>query len=500
MRAALFSLTFTLIVALPALAQQPTIDSTFSHPQHAKLFPTCEGCHRGIVSGEPSTSQPTVAQCRECHNGTDARVVAWRPYPRPQGMLRFSHPQHATKTDSSGRLCAACHASSPGAPWMSVQRATAETCATCHTHATNAHLAETNRCSSCHVALTEARGLTVARVAGLPKPPSHERPAFSTDHGRVGEIAIATCAVCHARESCASCHVNASTLPSITALGRDPRIATLVANRTPHYPEPADHQTNAFAWNHGAAAVQNVARCATCHARPSCRSCHTGTAATGVIAMLPEPEENGARGVELTNRPARLRTMPPFPHGAPLAVERAQQPASEPREVRVHAADYRTTHGPQAAAAALSCSGCHAQRFCSDCHAGGNTRRFHQANFVMRHAADAYGRETGCASCHNTEAFCRECHQQAGLASRGRLDVAFHTAQPLWLLQHGRAARQGLANCTSCHVQRDCMSCHSTTSWGINPHGRGFKADRMAQRVGVTCRYCHLTTPTSQRP
>jgi hypothetical protein len=148
----------------------------------------------------------------------------------------------------------------------------------------------------------------------------------------------------------------------------------------------------------------------------------------------------------------------------------------------------------------MTCSGCHAQTFCADCHAGENKRRFHPANFAMRHSADAYGRETNCASCHNTEAFCRDCHREGGLASRGRLDVAFHTAQPLWLLQHGRAARQGLESCASCHEQRDCMACHSTTGWGVNPHGRDFNADRMAKKAGVSCGFCHLTPPTRRNP
>jgi hypothetical protein len=494
MRARTIALLLGSLIALPASAQRPRTDSGFVHRQHDKLFPTCEGCHAGVVTGDPASTLPDESQCRTCHNGTDARVVAWRPTPRALGLLRFSHPQHAQKTDSAGRQCATCHALPGDTAWMHVGRAPPETCAGCHTHRTTNHLAETNRCETCHVPLVAARGLSLARVAALPRPPSHERSAFASDHGRAQGVARASCAVCHARESCASCHVNAATLPDIRSLEPDARVAALTAGRMANYPVPADHQDQAFPLAHGVAATRDVARCGSCHARPSCLACHTGGGASRVIAQLPMPTPGGAGGVELQNRPARLRTLPPASPDA--AVEQPQQgPQPVRHAVRVHPAGYQTGHAGQAASGVLSCSGCHAQRFCSDCHAGENRRRFHPANFVVRHSATSYGRETSCASCHNTEAFCRDCHRSGGLASSGRLDVAFHTAQPQWLLQHGRAARQGMESCASCHQQKDCMTCHSTIGWGVNPHGRDFNADRMAKSAGVSCGFCHLAPP-----
>ncbi len=503
MRAMTAIMVLAVAIALPASAQPPRADSVFVHRQHDKLFPTCEGCHAGIATGDPASTLPDEAQCRTCHNGTDARLVRWRPTPRAVGLLRFSHPRHAQQTDSVGRQCATCHALPRDTAWMHVGRALPETCASCHAHRTTHHYAETNRCETCHVPLAAARGLTVAQVAALPRPPSHERPTFASDHGRVQGVAQASCAVCHSRESCARCHVNATTVASIRSLESDARVASLMAGKVAIYPVPADHGDEDFAWEHGATATRDVARCGACHARPSCQTCHTGPGARRVIAQLPEPVPGGARGVELQNRPARLRTLPPLPHDAAPIAEAQQQPqGAQPTRhaVRVHPAGYRTGHGAQAAAGALSCSGCHAQSFCSDCHAGENKRRFHPANFVVRHSADSYGRETNCASCHNTESFCRDCHREGGLASNGRLDVAFHTAQPQWLLQHGRAARQGMESCASCHQQRDCMTCHSTIGWGVNPHGRDFNADRMAKSAGVTCGFCHLTPPRRGSP
>jgi hypothetical protein len=165
------------------------------------------------------------------------------------------------------------------------------------------------------------------------------------------------------------------------------------------------------------------------------------------------------------------------------------------RSVRVHDPAFGKQHGVAVGAAALNCSNCHAERFCKDCHAAEGRRRFHEINFASAHAAAAYGREDDCRACHNNEAFCRECHRSLGLGSKGRLDVAFHSAQPLWLLQHGRAARQGIENCAACHAQKDCLTCHATTGWGINPHGRNFDAAREARRAPVSCLLCHLQVP-----
>lgn len=460
----------------------------FPHQRHERLFPLCESCHAGIPGGDAATSMPSEASCRECHNGTDERVVSWRYVARGQGLLRFSHAAHRRDVDSTGRSCVSCHGAA-GTPRMAVHRAEPATCLGCHTHRATNHLADDNRCAVCHVPLTAAPALTSERIAALPRPVSHEQADFAAAHQPATPVAAASCAVCHARESCARCHVNAATQPVIAALGRDARVARLMAGRPAVYPVPADHHADAFDRGHGTLARANVDRCGACHARPSCTTCHIGSGASDVLARLPLAERGGAPGVLLRLQPVRLRAA------SPLLTARGDTDAALPRIVRVHGANVRGTHGVEASAGALSCAGCHEQRFCSDCHAGEGMRRFHAANFVQRHAADSYGRETECSSCHNAELFCRSCHRESGLASKGRLDVAFHDAQPLWLLQHGRAARQGLQSCATCHAQRDCMTCHSTIGWGVNPHGPGFRAERLSSRNATQCLMCHLQVP-----
>jgi hypothetical protein len=434
---------------------------------------------------------PAEATCRECHNGTDVAAVTWQR-PRPLvGLLRFSHPAHMAETDSAGRVCATCHALPGASRLMDVGRATPESCQGCHTHRASTHLAIDNRCSTCHVPLTAATGLSRDDVAALPSPPTHDAASFTSSHGPSTDIAAASCATCHARESCARCHVNASQQTLIASLGRDARIASLLAGRPAVYPVPADHQGDDFRFTHGTTARESIDRCGACHARPSCTTCHIGSGARDIVSRVPLAERGGAQGVSLRLQPLSVRNRPPVP----LLLARRDTVPTPPTVVRVHDIGYRTAHGPQAASGALTCSGCHEQSFCSDCHAGENRRRFHVTNFVQRHAADAWGRTADCASCHNAELFCRSCHQQLGLASKGRLDAAYHDAQPQWLLQHGRAARQGLQSCTTCHVQKDCLACHSTVSWGVSPHGPGYPAERLASRNATQCLLCHLRIP-----
>ena len=69
---------------------------------------------------------------------------------------------------------------------------------------------------------------------------------------------------------------------------------------------------------------------------------------------------------------------------------------------------------------ASSCTSCHTRNECSDCHEGASVQAtlpgalagptFHPPNFMARHASQAYGRQLECSNCHDTAAFCRECH------------------------------------------------------------------------------------------
>jgi hypothetical protein len=299
--------------------------------------------------------------------------------------------------------------------------------------------------------------------------------------------------------------------PTIAKLTTDSRVAALMRDKEPAYPTPSSHRRASWLLDHGGDARRGgaIATCANCHTRASCVTCHTGAKASAIIAQLP-PAAGGAPGVQLALRPSaaarRSSAVQPSRPSAPATVALSAADTTRsiiagrgPIVVAIHGADFTERHRLVAATGRLDCLGCHQERTCTDCHAGTSAaRRYHPLDFVSTHANDAYAAERNCVSCHRVETFCRSCHQTTGMASKGNANVAAHTGQPLWLLQHGQAARQGLTGCTSCHQQRDCLQCHSSQGLHVNPHGPGFDPDRMAARNKQMCATCHLTDPTKR--
>jgi hypothetical protein len=498
-------IVLALLVACAAVpvviaAQQP---QPFPHERHAALFPTCVGCHAGVPAGDAAATFPSPAACAQCHDGVIQKRVSWTPpAPRGLGLLTFSHPAHLARAKDV--TCTSCHAAPRDSAWMHVGKASPDGCVGCHAHSAPAHLDDANRCTTCHRPLAEATGLGDARVAALPKPVSHGRPDFLAAHGAAARANGMQCATCHARESCARCHVDATRSPVIQALASDARVARVVAGRAPTYPVPATHGAADFGVAHGPLAMATGANCATCHARSSCATCHTGTGAAAVLRDMPAGGDGSAPGVQLK------RAIEPGRPGVPAAaasvvaaawIPQAHAADSTPRRVRVHQPGFISAHATAAASGELQCASCHAQSFCTKCHAGEKAARgYHPANFVSTHAPQAYARDVDCSSCHNPQAFCRSCHIQSGLAPRSatQRSATFHNAQPLWLLLHGRAARQDLPSCTTCHQQTYCMQCHSQLGARINPHGPGFDAEKMASRNGRICLACHFTNPLNK--
>ncbi len=449
-------------------------DRSFPHETHERLFPVCEGCHVGVVTGAESAMFPSPANCAQCHDGVREPLVEWETPVRPRvSNLQFSHPVHQDLVDREGNevACASCHATEAGAPRMQVAAPQPTRCLECHVHESPVHLASTAQCTTCHVPLTDATLLTTEQIALFPWPESHDAPDFILEHAPGTPLEQLSCGVCHARDTCERCHVNADWLDAITALGRDDRVATLEQSLSAEYPVPESHLSRGWGWDHGEIAVGDPARCSTCHTQESCRTCHIeGNQPLAALAQLPIGVPGGAPGVDLEG-------------------------AGE----GVHPADFGRAHGTFAATGALQCAQCHTEQYCSDCHAGADSRGFHLDNFLERHALEVFAGSGDCQSCHSTETFCRDCHVASGVASGGGLDVAFHTAQPMWILAHGQAARIGLESCASCHRQTDCLACHSSVlGRGVSPHGPGFNAERMAARNRVTCRWCHLQDPLGQ--
>ena len=500
-----FAALLALAMAAPLDAQSATGGAEkFPHAKHEKLFPQCAGCHAGMTTGEKARMFPDTAMCGECHNARDQKKVAWRAPIRTASNLKFDHTAHNDVAGNEGATCTTCHAAA-GAKWMHVERAKPEQCISCHSHKVSTHLAADNRCSTCHVALPQATGLTVARIAAFPKPASHDAKGFATAHANAVKASPAQCVVCHAKETCATCHVNASVVANRYQLAADARVASLTRNKPSRYVTPTSHTKGDFLAAHGGLAKASGATCATCHARSSCQACHTGPLGGSTVTDMPIPEAGGASGVRLNATALPWKTVSGAAATAPamlasrFAMLQPMRPDSVrgtlPKQAQVHPVGFARTHGVQAATDRPSCEGCHTKTYCAQCHAGESTRRFHPANFAARHAPEAYGRETDCAQCHCREVFCRSCHMQLGMTSKGKVGGGYHNGAQIWIIQHGQAARQELQNCTSCHQQRDCMQCHSNAGRNINPHGPGFNAEKAWKANRLTCLRCHLKDP-----
>ena len=485
-----------LLLGVPAglvLAHQAS-QPDFPHPRHAGLFPLCTGCHTGIPQGDEAEYYPSPDLCARCHNGVDEETVEWRGPDREETNLTFHHPDHFAATDREGLAiaCADCH-SEPGAERMTiVERAEPATCFECHTHEAESHF-EDAECSVCHVPLVGAP-FDRARIDALPEPEDHEVGGWISEegHGELAEAGVDRCSVCHTRDLCTACHVEAGLAP-IQALAAAPADMELPEYHA-EYPEPASHRSPSWLEDHPTQA--SVDACSTCHTQQDCAACHVAPLPDVVLALV-DRAETEAPGVGLHRRM-------PASHASPF---------------------FTRSHGVEAASGRDACATCHTPTFCTDCHdapqaaagegldeseprpvAGlhGETETspgmreggFHPPNFMTQHASDAYGRTLDCADCHNTAVFCRACHQEAGFETAGRLGQGFHDAQPLWLLRHGQAARQALESCTSCHNQTDCLQCHSTTgAFRVNPHTRDFDARQAWEANPVICFACHLKNP-----
>ena len=462
------------LFAAPPARQQQT---GFPHDKHATLFPLCSTCHAGIIEqGAPIWPDPPG--CASCHDGVVESRVTWAPRsgPRP-GNLRFTHDAHSlaaaarNPADSSlGRNCASCH-NEPGAPRMTVRHAVVPQCLECH-GLRGPHVdVPSEACATCHVPLSEARGLTTADIARFPRPAGHDAPDFPLrGHGRAATVATprgtptvaASCATCHARNLCIACHVDAPESPVIQALALDARAPAYVA--TPD--APASHARADFMRAHGREAARAIASCATCHTRASCATCHAGNAPR-IIAALPVAGPGRAVGAQ----PAR-------------------------RAPGTHTFEFRERHGPEASARPATCETCHTRASCLECHRPENARPsgYHPQNFLTRHPAPAWSRAANCSDCHNPAQFCQSCHEQSGLTTRARLGRAgYHDAFRGFGLGHGQAARQSLESCVGCHTERNCTACHAATGGGLrfNPHGPGFNAARARSRNPAMCTACH---------
>lgn len=269
--------------------------------------------------------------------------------------------------------------------------------------------------------------------------------------------------------------------------------------------------------DHAAHAARNIG-CAQCHGNvenielatrdqlprmKGCFGCH----------QMPAPARGEARGdcvnCHLTDPGGLMKTS--FPSGK-LVPPRWLHDAG-------HGPDFIERHKQVAGNDSQLCKSCHSEKFCVDCHDGRvRPRKVHPGDWISQHPIAARQNNPSCTSCHRQQSFCVGCHQRAGVtmsgpyenfAGRGR----FHPPKAEWTdpprstRHHAWEAQRNINACVSCHVERDCTTCHASVrvggrgsavgdgSWGqgTNPHPVGFR-DRCSgalRRNARPCLVCH---------
>ncbi len=369
-------------------------------------------------------------------------------------------------------------------------------CLTCHAGArdTGQRLWPASAgCANCHdgqvVRKVDWSPPTTPRVSNL----RFTHSAHSAAVSRSGSEGL-TCETCHARsgaawmdvgparvDNCFNCHglksvAHLSAPDTVCLKCHLPLPATrLPAARVADFPTPPSHEDPAFAMPHGHARLAQGVKingkrqpiapsCTVCHAQDFCAACHANSTQVKAIQAMARDPRSLALG---------------------------------PKEVRPawHGQDFSETHASIASASAARCATCHQRSQCLDCHrpnpADGRPT-YHNTGYLARHPAEAYSRASDCSQCHNTGYFCTSCHKQSGLVATGPLTGGYHNSAQFFTLGHGKAAREALETCVSCHTENDCMRCHSAVRGrSFNPHGPGFDASRLKARNRQMCTACH---------
>ncbi len=282
-----------------AIYPSQTLPLRFFHDRHLKMGMRCELCHTQAVSSTSSADSllPSHVQCQVCHpltspaaataypkatcetchlnySGTLADLTAsTNPPPRaviPPARLQFSHQAHITR----GTECQTCHVGMEG-----VQLATREqlptmtTCLSCH----DGRRAPAT-CATCH--LSEAGGTLSKNLSpdgillqpvGRFLPDDHREASFGRNHSMAARVGSQTCSSCHASSFCSQCHEGVQ--------------------------KPGVHPGD-WVMRHGAEAVTDGLRCASCHENRSfCQSCHE------VASITPDSFPGAANGGSLAFHP-----------------------------------------------------------------------------------------------------------------------------------------------------------------------------------------------------
>lgn len=342
----------------------------FTHAAHSKIVPLkCEGCHKEAgTDNRMAVRLPDPMTCLGCHQPDAKAHVAWDthcakchfPLAEATALSKDDIAEFPKGPDHEDPDFVLVHGR--------IASQGTETCATCHTR---------DSCARCHLNAEQVPAIaglgTDARVAALvagrpgvwPKPASHEAQDWAFSHFEQARASIETCANCHARQSCETCHSGASEPAVIAKLPSRPSTGPAGVRITRVLTMPPSHTADWIS-NHASAASMGAPNCSTCHTETFCSDCHAGAA------------------------------KPDF-----------------------HPADFVTRHATEAFANENECASCHSREaFCRDCHTGlgmaasGSTgASFHDAqpDWLLAHGQAARQDLESCTTCHEQRS-CLRCH------------------------------------------------------------------------------------------
>ncbi len=387
----------------------------FTHEAHNRaaaltdsaLIRNCSRCHTESGAPRMAVQHAVVGQCLDCH-GLDgphvdvpspACATCHVPLTQALGLSRqeignFPRPRSHEAPDfrlgAHGKLARAVNPTSG-------RVGIAASCATCHAR---------NLCIACHVNASESPVISALELddrspvfaLSQPVPVSHARPDFLRTHGREAQREAASCATCHTRESCTTCHVGVPPRAVVTLATAGPnRAAGAQVTRTP----PPSH-TPDFRENHSAEANARPRACEICHVRSMCLDCHRPDVA---------PQSRYHRSGFVTRHPsaayAREANCSDCHNGAQFCQSCHQQTGVVAAR-RIGVTGYHDAfrgfslgHGQAARQSLESCASCHAERDCVVCHSAvGGGFRFNPHGPGFNAARVRSKNPSVCIACH----------------------------------------------------------------------------------------------------
>jgi hypothetical protein len=442
---------------------RPVTNLLFDHPEHEELVTDqrldCVQCHTEVDAPRMEVQLAVPDRCFGCHaheareHFVDAdcatchvplaetrftlRRVIDLPVPATHEDPLFLAELHGELAETEPVRCATCH--------------TRELCTSCHVDAPRVETIALIPAGSGALELPEF-------AARYPIPASHRDPRWEERHGAVSRQE--ECSTCHTRESCQGCHQE--VLPAIAA-SLPSRDAVAAPGVTVEPRAPASHASPFFAARHGAVAATRRPSCESCHSQSNfCAACHapvvvsqprTGGWATArlasvvpAIAAIAVPISSPStdtlpriQGPPDVHIPGDAASTPP-PRRAPL------------RSAEFHPPGFETRHSSAAYGRRLDCAQCHNPRvFCRDCHsqlgfesAGRLGPGFHDAEpvWLLRHGQAARQTLESCTTCH-AQQDCMQCHSDLG---------AFRVNPHRSSFDARRAQSRNPAICFACHL------------------------------------------------